>query len=435
MAGSILHSRPRDQVFFRFRCSLSLWLQAWEPPRARWFFLGRVICLRCRRRPRFEHNSAERRPGIGGGMVGHDSEKVFGPARRDELVWVISRSCDDARLTRPVTIIRTMPAQAAAHDYIVDLDFKTADTGGARDLARDRAWFYRGVPPASRRTERSDGGRTRHPVCLMTAPRRWRGNTTSCGCSSAMTILIHRAPTIGSASSWHLGPLGWAGGFSVGCPLVRCFPNDVQAWGQQSCPPHRAGAGLVWHMRHPPECHPRLLVTGVSRRAQPSSRIAPQPGNNVMAHAQLQRFLDRIDAGFDNSLERLVRAVRSSRSSADRGLRRRLQGGRRIIFARDIATLGFAADVGRPRVNACHRRKAMRQRTPACAVLRALRRAAGRSAHLGPVRRSSPRHRARDAERSSSRAARRTTRPTETFVEASALEIRHSARFQSISPS
>jgi hypothetical protein len=74
-----------------------------------------------------------------------------------------------------------------------------------------------------------------------------------------MTILIHRAaydPHPGvRLATW--GLLALAGGFLLlSLPL---FPNDVQAWGNNLAATLVLVAGLVWHMRHPPEAAPGAL--------------------------------------------------------------------------------------------------------------------------------------------------------------------------------
>src|SRR5438067_11389040 len=63
-----------------------------------------------------------------------------------------------------------------------------------------------------------------------------------------------------------------------------------------------------------------------------------------MANAQLQPVLDRIDADFDNSLERLFALLRIKSISADPAFAQDCKAAADHL-AKDIATLGFAADV------------------------------------------------------------------------------------------
>src|SRR6267154_3516613 len=59
---------------------------------------------------------------------------------------------------------------------------------------------------------------------------------------------------------------------------------------------------------------------------------------------QLQPVLDRIDADFDNSLERLFALLRIKSISADPAFAEECKAAANHL-ARDIATLGFATDV------------------------------------------------------------------------------------------
>src|SRR5437762_11267970 len=63
-----------------------------------------------------------------------------------------------------------------------------------------------------------------------------------------------------------------------------------------------------------------------------------------MPHAQLQPVLDHIDSDFDNSLERLFALLRIKSISADPAFAADCKAAADHL-ARDIATLGFAADV------------------------------------------------------------------------------------------
>ena len=63
-----------------------------------------------------------------------------------------------------------------------------------------------------------------------------------------------------------------------------------------------------------------------------------------MSNAQLQPVLDRIDADFDNSLERLFALLRIKSISADPAFAGDCKAAADHL-AKDIATLGFAAEV------------------------------------------------------------------------------------------
>ena len=63
-----------------------------------------------------------------------------------------------------------------------------------------------------------------------------------------------------------------------------------------------------------------------------------------MSNAQLQPVLDRIDADFDNSLERLFALLRIKSISADPAFAGDCKAAAAHL-AKDIATLGFTAEV------------------------------------------------------------------------------------------
>jgi len=127
-----------------------------------------------------------------------------------------------------------------------------------------------------------------------------------------------------------------------------------------------------------------------------------------MAHAQLQRRSTVSMPIFDNSLERLFALLRIKSISRRSGFRGRLQG-RRRSSRRDIATLGFAADIrptaGHPAIVA--KANGGKRAAANCSVLRhtnvqpAIRQISGTVRHsnlLSPIMPT--------AARSSSRAAR-----------------------------
>ena len=90
-----------------------------------------------------------------------------------------------------------------------------------------------------------------------------------------------------------------------------------------------------------------------------------------MANAQLQSVLDRIDADFDNSLQRLFALLRIKSISADPAFAADCKAAADHL-AKDIASLGFTADVrptaGHPAIVGQEQRPGRAAR----AVLRAL---------------------------------------------------------------
>ena len=129
---------------------------------------------------------------------------------------------------------------------------------------------------------------------------------------------------------------------------------------------------------------------------------------------QLQPVLDRIDADFDNSLERLFALLRIKSISADPAFAGDCKAAADHL-ARDIATLGFATEVrptaGHPAIVAKSKGngKAARGRMSCSTVITMCSRSI--RSISGIARRSSPSSPIMPTdERSSSRAAPRTTR-------------------------
>src|SRR4029077_4561096 len=73
-------------------------------------------------------------------------------------------------------------------------------------------------------------------------------------------------------------------------------------------------------------------------------KAAPTKRETAMSNAKLQPVLDRIDADFDNSLERLFALLRNKSISADPAFAGDCKTAADHL-AKDIATLGFAAEV------------------------------------------------------------------------------------------
>src|SRR5262249_25951313 len=84
----------------------------------------------------------------------------------------------------------------------------------------------------------------------------------------------------------------------------------------------------------------RPVATAMSAQADTNQRT----GTTRMANAPLQSVLDRIDADFDNALERLFALLRIKSISADPAFAADCKKAADHL-ARDIASLGFATDV------------------------------------------------------------------------------------------
>ena len=112
--------------------------------------------------------------------------------------------------------------------------------------------FLAVMPPASRRTERSDAEELGILFCLMTVASPLARQYYFMWLFFPIAILAHRAafdprPRV-QAGTWVLLALSGAL-MLLSLPL---FPNDVQAWGNNLAATAVLVAGLVWHLRHPP---------------------------------------------------------------------------------------------------------------------------------------------------------------------------------------
>ena len=330
----------------------------------------------------FEHNAAELKTWYQG-MVGSSSEKGFG--QRDEQNWSwVNQSIIAVthRLTRPVNYNQDDPAKPVRTMNVVNVDFKTANLIVLAVSLLIGLGYLAVMPPASRRTERSDAEEIGILFCLMTVASPLARQYYFMWLFFPMTVLMHRAaydprPAV-KAGTWAL--LAVAG--LLLCLSLPVFPNDLQAYGNNLASTALLVAGLVWHILHPPRGRCRHFASGRKRATNRRNNNAHSQGISVMANAQLQPVLDRIDADFDNSLERLFALLRIKSISADPAFAGDCKAAADHL-AKDIATLGFTAEVrptaGHPAIVAKqmqwrHRRAAAR------AVLWPLRRAAGRSA-------------------------------------------------------
>jgi hypothetical protein len=201
----------------------------------------------------FQHNVAELKTWYEG-MVASGSEKGFG--QRDEQNWSwVNQSIIAVthRLTRPVNYNQDDPGKPARTMNIVDVSFKTANLIVVAISLALGLGYIAVMPPASRRTERSDAEELGILFCLMTVASPLARQYYFLWLFFPMTVLMHRAafdprPNV-RAGSWAL--LAVAGILLLlALPL---FPIDLQAWGNNLAATAVLAAGLVWHILHPPD--------------------------------------------------------------------------------------------------------------------------------------------------------------------------------------
>ncbi len=364
----------------------------------------------------YQHNVSELKTWYQG-MVGSSSEKGFG--QRDEQNWSWVNQSIIAmthRLTRPVNYNQDDPTvKPARYMNVAQSRFQDREPGSCwRSRLLIGLGYVAVMPTASRRTERSDAEEIGILFCLMTVASPLARQYYFMWLFFPMTVLIHRAaydprPAV-RAGTW--GLLAVAGGLML--LSLPVFPIDLQAYGNNLAATVVLVAGLVWHMLHPPAAGAGSALPPAASGLQPGAdNNAHSQGTSRCPTPQLQPVLDRIDADFDNSLERLFALLRIKSISADPAFAGDCKAAADHL-AKDIATLGFAAEVrptaGHPAIVAkingsTERRGRMCCSTAITMCSRSIRSISGTARRSSPPSPITP----TDA-RSSSRAAPRTTR-------------------------
>jgi hypothetical protein len=253
MAGSMFALATAIKVFPLAVLPYLVWRREWKATASTLVFLGLFLFVVPAPFRGFEHNAAELRTWYRG-MVGSTSEKGFG--QRDEQNWSwVNQSIIAVthRLTRPVNYNQDDPGKPARTMNFANLDFKTANLVVVAVSLAIGLGFIAVMPPASRRTERSDAEELGILFCLMTVASPLARQYYFMWLFFPIAILAHRAafdprPRV-QAGTW--GLLALSGGLMLlSLPL---FPTDVQAFGNNLAATAVLVAGLAWHMRHPPE--------------------------------------------------------------------------------------------------------------------------------------------------------------------------------------
>jgi branched-subunit amino acid transport protein AzlD len=109
------------------------------------------------------------------------------------------------------------------------------------------------MPPASRRTERSDAEELGILFCLMTVASPLARQYYFIWLFFPMTILFHRAaydprPMVRIGTWLTLAVMGIL--MFLSFPV---FPRDLQAYGNNLAATAVVAAGLIWHILHPPK--------------------------------------------------------------------------------------------------------------------------------------------------------------------------------------
>ena len=200
----------------------------------------------------FERNIAELRTWYQG-MIGTSSEKGFGQRNEQNWSWINqSIIAMTHRLTRPVNYNQNNPAKPPRTMNVVDLSFKQANWLVLAISLALGLGYVAVMPPASRRTPRSDAEELGILFCLMTVASPLARQYYFMWLFYPMTVLIHRAAydPRKKVRIWTWIALAVAG--VLLCLSFPVVPDDLQAWGNNLAATLVLAASLVWHILHPP---------------------------------------------------------------------------------------------------------------------------------------------------------------------------------------
>lgn len=267
MAGSMFALATAIKVFPVAVLPYLVWRRQWAALASMVVFL--VVFLFVVPAPvrGFQHNFSELKTWYQG-MVASSSEKGFG--QRDEQNWSWVNQSIIAmthRLTRPVNYNQDNPAKPPRTMNVVDLSFKAANLLVLAISLALGLGYVAVMPPASRRTPRSDAEELGILFCLMTVASPLARQYYFMWLFYPMTILIHRAiydprPRV---RIWTWIALAVAG--LLMCLSLPIFPNDLQAYGNNLAATAILAAGLVWHILHPPVDAAALSISPTGLKA------------------------------------------------------------------------------------------------------------------------------------------------------------------------
>jgi hypothetical protein len=199
----------------------------------------------------FQHNIAELKTWYQG-MVGSSSEKGFG--QRDEQNWSwVNQSiiAETHRLTRPINYNQDDPTKPVRTMNMIDISFKAANYVVLAISLALGLGFVAVMPPAARRTARSDAEELGILFCLMTVASPLARQYYFMWLFFPVTVLMHRA-----AYDERVGVRRWTWLTLALAGLLMClsfpvFPKDLQAYGNNLAATFVIALGLVWHILNP----------------------------------------------------------------------------------------------------------------------------------------------------------------------------------------
>jgi branched-subunit amino acid transport protein AzlD len=253
MAGCMFALATAIKVFPIAVLPYLVWRRHWTALASMIVFLGIFLFIVPAPVRGFEQNISELKTWYQG-MVGSSSEKGFG--QRDEQNWSWVNQSIIAmthRLTRPVNYNQDDPNRPARTMNVVDISFKAANLLVVAISLAFGLGYVLVMPPASRRTEKSDAEEIALLFCLMTVASPLARQYYFLWLFFPMTVLFHRAaydprPAVRLGTWLSLAVMG-----ILMCLSFGMFPKDLQAYGNNLAATVVVAACLVWHILHPPK--------------------------------------------------------------------------------------------------------------------------------------------------------------------------------------
>jgi glycosyl transferase family 87 len=253
MAGGMFALATAIKVFPVAVLPYLVWRRQWAALAGMLVFLGVFLFVVPAPVRGFQNNIAELKTWYQG-MVASSSEKGFG--QRDEQNWSWVNQSIIAmthRLTRPINYNQDDPTRPVRTMNVVDISFKAANLLVVAISLLVGIGYLAVMPPASRRTEKSDAEEIAILFCLMTVASPLARQYYFMWLIFPMTVLMHRGaydarPVV---RLWTWLALGAAGLLML--LSLPVFPRDLQAWGNNFAATVIIACTLVWHILHPSE--------------------------------------------------------------------------------------------------------------------------------------------------------------------------------------
>ena len=286
MAGSMFALATAIKVFPIAVLPYLVWRRHWTAVAGTVIYLGVFLFVLPAPVRGFQHNVTELKTWYQG-MVGTSSERGFG--QRDEQNWSwVNQSIIAVthRLTRPVNYNQDDPSKPPRTMNVVDISFQAANWIVIGISMAIGLGYLAVMPPASRRTERSDAEELGILFCLMTVASPLARQYYFIWLFFPMTVLFHRAaydprPAARIGTWLTLAVMG-----VLMCLSFGIFPKDWQAYGNNLAATVVVAAGLVWHILHPPNSAAPNSATPKSET--PNSETPKTDTAGSMSPAELQ---------------------------------------------------------------------------------------------------------------------------------------------------